>query len=228
MQGKLGFHQFYDSKSLEVPAAKMFSGKDLDEQQRIMSALLLYIIQMGVDPRLVVVATDAGATDMRYVEGEMARKLRVTYEPDAYKPWHLEPYKGGAIALSESADGTKSIVASCSKRYGPNVTLIDNKPTWDIASWFEQCRTSNPVEGHHVFGALVTADKVAVVRRKDGAAMVRFQLPDNKPPLTTASFFDFDGGYPRACMSTDFRGATENFAPSVRLALRNCIQEGAE
>ena len=225
---RLGFHQFYDGKALEAPAARLYSGKDLDEQQRIMSAIVLYVIQMGVDPRLVVVASDASATEMRYLEGEDARKLRVTYEPNVYKPWHVEAYKGGAIAVAESNDGLKTIVASCSKRYGPNVTLIYSKPAWDVASWFEQCRTMNPEEGHHVFGAFVSPDKVKVTRRKDGVVMMRFQLPSSNPPLNSSSFLSFDDGYPRACSTADYLGTTENFSPTVRLAFRNCIQEDAQ
>jgi hypothetical protein len=186
---KLGFHQFFDEKALSSPTARLFSGKDLDSSQRIMAAIVLYVIKMGADPRLVVVAAGASPTDMRWIQGEDARKLRVIYEPNSYKPWHVEPYKDGAIAVAESNDGLKTIMASCSKRFGPNVTLIDSDRTRNLTSWFEQCRNGTiDGTGHPVFGAFVPPDRVQISRRKDGASTMRFLLPNNSPPVSATSF----------------------------------------
>jgi hypothetical protein len=69
------------------------------------------------------------------------KKLRscgVTYIPSVYKPWRVEPYKGGAIAVAESNDGSKNVIVSCLRQFGPNVALIDLKPFSEAASWYEQ------------------------------------------------------------------------------------------
>ena len=54
---RLGFHQFFTASALTAPAAKLFSGQDLDATQRLTAALVLYIVQMGVDPRLIGLAS---------------------------------------------------------------------------------------------------------------------------------------------------------------------------
>ena len=222
---KLGFHRFYQQKALAGVAAKIFTGKDLDNTQRVTAALVLYTIKMGVDPRLVALASEASPDEVWWVPRAEARELRVIYEPSAYKPWHLEPYHGGAIATTESNDGLKSIVVSCSPRLGPTVAVINAKPNWDVASWFEQCRTLDLPGGHPVFGARVNPSQIQVIRQKDGGVVMRFQLPTNNPPLTSPALLSFQEGYPRACSTSEYRGSRDNFLPVVRLALRNCIQD---
>jgi hypothetical protein len=201
----------------------LFTGHDLDNAQRATAALVLYVIRMGVDPRLMALATQAGPDEMRWLSLDEARALRVTYEPFAYRPWRLEAYQGGAIAITESNDGKKRIIASCSKRFGPNVALVDSETSWDITAWLEQCRNSPPPEGHLVFGTRVDANKAQVVRQSDGSTLMRFRLPTSNPPLNSPALLTFQQGYARACSTNQYRGSEDNFGPAVRLALRNCL-----
>ena len=222
---KLGFHRFYQENSFAEPSAKLFTGKDLDDAQRISAALVFYVIKMGVDPRLVTLAAEAAPNSMRWIALDEARELRVIYEPWAFKPWRVEPYHGGAIAITDSVDGSKSIVASCSNRLGPNVALVDAKPTSDVVAWFDQCRKLELPGGHSVFGTRVNPSQIQITRRKDGGVVMRFRLPTNNPPLTSPSLLSVDNGYPRACSTNEYLGSRENFVPAVQLALRNCFQE---
>jgi hypothetical protein len=130
-----------------------------------------------------------------------------------------------ANAVTTTMDGTNSMVASCSGKLGPNVSLINAKPTWDVGSWFDQCSKLNLPGGHPVFGTHVDPTHVQVIRRKDGAVMMRFELPTPNPPLSSPSLLTFDQGYPRACSTRDYLGSTESFVPAVRLAFRNCFQD---
>ena len=59
--------------------------------------------------RLIALATDAGPNEMWWMSRGEARELRVIYEPWSYKLWHLEAYRGGAIATTESNDGLRSM-----------------------------------------------------------------------------------------------------------------------
>jgi hypothetical protein len=223
---KLGFHRFYQENALAEPTAKIFTGQDVGDAQKTTAGLALYVLKMGVDPSLVALAASAGPNEMRWILKDDAQKLRVTYEPSSYKPWRVEAYKGGAIAITESNDGIKSVVVSCSRQLGPNVALINSKPTWDVASWFEQCRNLNlPGGGQPVFGTRVSPDGIKVLRRKDGGAIMRFQLPTQNPPLTSSEMLSFQEGYPRACSTNEYLASRENFMPAVRLALRNCFQD---
>jgi hypothetical protein len=222
---KLGFHRFYQENALAEPTAKLFTGKDLGDAQITTAALVLYVLKMGVDPRLISVASEAGPNEMRWISKEEAQKLRIAYEPWAYKAWRIEAYRGGAVAIADSNDGLKSIVVSCSKQLGPNVAIINSKPTWDVASWFEQCRTTEPSGGHPVFGTLVSASRVRVIHRRDGGVLMRFHLPTYDPPLTSTALLSFQMGYPRACSTYEYQATAENFVPSVRLAFRNCFED---
>jgi len=138
-RAKLGFHRFYEENALERPSAKLFTGQDLGDAQIITAGLTLYTLKMGVDASLIALAASAGPNEMYWISREEAQKLRVTYIPSAYKPWRVEPYKGGAIAVAESNDGSKNVIVSCSRQLGPNVALIDLKPFPEAASWYEQC-----------------------------------------------------------------------------------------
>jgi hypothetical protein len=131
---KLGYHRFYQENALAEPATKLFTGKDLGDAQITTASLVLYILRMGVDASLISLASEAGPNEMRWISRDEASKLRITYEPWAYKPWRVEPYRGGAVAIAESNDGLKSIVVSCSKQLGPNVTIIHSKADSDLAS----------------------------------------------------------------------------------------------
>lgn len=58
---KLGFHRFYSKDALASSTTKLFSGQDLDDTQRITAALSLYIVNMGVDARLLALASSSWA-----------------------------------------------------------------------------------------------------------------------------------------------------------------------
>ena len=219
---KLGFHRFYIGGALASSATKVFSGEDLDDTQRIAAALLLYIVDMGVDGRVLILASQAGPNEIRWLELQEARDLRVFYEPEGFKPWRVEPYKNGAIAVSQSNDGLRSIVAGCSGKTGPYVALIDNSPSAD-ERWLEQCRTSGTIDAHvhPVFGAVVQPNQVTLKHQARGLTM-RFRLPTLNPPLTSPKLFSSDLGYSMACSTGTYQASNDNFNTTVRLALRNC------
>jgi hypothetical protein len=221
---RLGFHRFFSIVALSAPTAKLFSGQDLDATQRLTAALVLYVLKMGIDARLVVLASSAGPDEVNWITPDQARDLKVVFEPNGYQPWRVEAYGIGAIAISESNDGQRSIIGACSKQFGPYAALIDKDPNVDYR-WLEQCRAMGDIQEkqHPVFGTLVPPANVQLTHRKGGGAVMTFRLPDYSPPLTSSEFFTFNVGYPMACSSPAYHGFTENLAPAVRLALHNCF-----
>ena len=219
---KLGFHRFYTKDALASSTSKLFSGQDLDNTQRIAAALSLYIVNMGVDARLLALASQAGPDEIRWLTLQEARDLRVTYEPYSFKPWRLEPYENGAIAVSESNDGLRSVVAGCSARSGPYVALIDASPDVDVA-WLEQCRALGDLvtHTHPVFGTMVPPSQTTLSCR-NGRVIMRFQLPTRNPPLTSPNLLSWDLNYAHACSTDRYYASTEDFGAAVRLAFRNC------
>jgi hypothetical protein len=225
---RLGVHRFYSQQSVDQPTARQFTGDDLDGTQRLMAGLMLYVMQMGVDPRLVALAAVAGSDDMRWLTLAEARELKASYVPETWKPWRVEAYRGGAIAISETFDGQIRMVASCTKRQGPQVVLTDLTQPDD--SWFKQNRTCATKGLHPVFGTYVDSTQVSTFRLKEGGAAIRFRLPTSNPPLNSPALFDpkynFTNPmiYPMACLTDRYLGTTDNFEPAVRLALQNCFQ----
>jgi hypothetical protein len=221
-ESKLGLHRFYTSDALHEPTAKLFSGRDLDDAQKITSALLFYVVKMGIDARLMVLAAQAGPNEVRWITTEEAEHLRVSFKPAGYKPWHLETHGKGAIAVAESNDDLKRVAAGCTTQIGAYVAIIDTSPKVE-ERWLEQCRASGGINGMHtVFGASVPPSKVQLLRHKSGGMIMRFQLPDYTPPLTSPELLSFGVGYAMVCSSSDYRPSAENFVSSVRLAFRNC------
>jgi hypothetical protein len=219
---RLGFHRFYSPLAVDNAKAKLFSGDDLDNTQKLLAGLLLYTISMGVDPRIIVLASAAGIDELYSVSRKEAQELRITFEPMGYKPWHVETYKGGALAVSESNDGLRSIVAGCSIRGGRYAAIIDHSKEAD-PQWLEQCRVNGTIEGHahNVFGTQVDVSQTKLMRNSDGVGL-RFSLPAGPLPLSTPDFLNFRRDYPMACSTDRYLGSTENFQTSVQLALRNC------
>ncbi|WP_271504972.1 hypothetical protein [Bradyrhizobium sp. CCBAU 11357] len=223
---KLGVHRFYTKSALTQPTEKLFSGRDLDDTQKIAAALVLYLVNMGIDARVVALAATAGPDEIYWITPEEARDLRVTYEPRGWKPWQVEPFRGGAVAVSETNDGTKRMVASCTRRLGPQVVLTNADMSWDVANWFEQCRTGLLGSAHPVFGTEVDPSRVQVSKRKEGGAFIRFRLPTTTPNLASPALFSFQSpAYPYACGSDQYEGSKINFEPAVRLAFGNCFQD---
>jgi hypothetical protein len=222
---RIGFHRFYHEIALLRPSAELFTGEDLDANQRTLARIVLYVVKMGVDARIVPLASEAGADDMRWLSSDEASELRVVYEPRDWGPWRLETYKDGVLAISETNDKTKEMAAVCTAAAGPQVWLTVRNQDWDVAAWFEQVRTC-PFDGTHpVFGARVGQDHVAVNPLGDGAASIGFQLPTDELPLTSPALLSRElPDYPSACSAVDFGGSTENFVPAVRMALKNCVE----
>ena len=221
---QFGVHRFFSRRTLKGPDAQQFTAADIDNTQRLSADLLRYMIQMGVDPRLLALASEAGAGDIRWITGAEARDLRIVYEPEAWKPWRVETYRGGAIAISETNDGKIKMVASCSGNQGAQVVLTDQ--TQPDESLFKRDRTC-PVRGKHpVFGTFVDQSQVEVFKPESGGAGIRFRLPTKNLPLTSPAIFgQFNENYRVSCTTKRYEGTTENFAPAVNLAFRNCTNE---
>jgi hypothetical protein len=219
---RLGFHRFYSPLAVDNAKAKLFSGEDLDNTQKLLAGLLFYTISMGVDPRIIVLASTAGMDEVFWVAKKDAEELRITFEPMSYKPWRVETYKGGALAVSESNDGLRSIVAGCSIGGGRYAAVVDHSKETD-PQWLEQCRVSGTIQAHahNVFGTQVAVGQTKLLRSSDGV-ILRFSLPSGPLPLSTPELLNFREDYPMACSTNRYLASTENFQASVQLALRNC------
>ena len=128
---KLGVHRFYNKAAIDNYSARQFSGGDLDATQRIFAALVLYLLQMGVKAEVIGLTDQAGPDEMYWISSKEAEDLQVTFDPKAWTPWILEPYKAGMTASSHSMDGNAQTTVLCSRRAGEDrrvkASKIDRK-----------------------------------------------------------------------------------------------------
>jgi hypothetical protein len=93
--GKIGIHQFYNEAAIVNPSAKVFDAIDFSAQQLLSALLIDYVMHMGVDPRLVVMASSISPTEVHYLSQEEAEELKVSWEPQKFEPWSIEAYGRG-------------------------------------------------------------------------------------------------------------------------------------
>ena len=79
--GEYGVHQFYTDALLKDPEGKVFSPIDFSVQQTLTGLLLSYIMEMGVDPALVVEANSTPPTEMNFLSDDKLRKYKVEFDP---------------------------------------------------------------------------------------------------------------------------------------------------
>lgn len=217
---RLGVHRFYQRRALDQPDEKLFTGKDLDSEQRTVAQIALYLVRMGIDAGLLTLADEAGPREMRWISLEEAERHRVSYNPGAWKPWRIEAYRGGVLAISETASGRTRMVASCSKKRGPQLVLTSQSD--NAAEWFERCKDLGP---HPVLGEMVPTDQVEVIPLRSGAGSIRFRLPTTSPKLTSAGLFEHSTVYPTMCSAMGWRGNPQNMTAAVRVAFKNCFAD---
>ena len=92
----IGFHRFQaPGQSLDGESAQAISGQ-----------LISYILEMGVDARVFVVASAENSQSMFHVDAEQARNYDLV-TPPGYAPFILKPYREGIIASAERTDATR-------------------------------------------------------------------------------------------------------------------------
>jgi hypothetical protein len=90
---KIGFHRFYSQNSTLT-----------SEDAQIAAGLLIeYLVEMGVDARLFLAASQIGESKMYYLTEEDALHYDII-EPAGFGSLTMEPYSGGVIAFSRRLD----------------------------------------------------------------------------------------------------------------------------
>jgi hypothetical protein len=109
---RYGVHQHYRSDALLAPLEKTLTAIDLSTSQLLTGLLVSYVIEMGVDPSLVTLAslTSPGENIRLFNKNQLEELNIVTTGPIAKSEWRLHPYKKGLIAeVAQTQDDTKSV-----------------------------------------------------------------------------------------------------------------------
>ena len=105
---KLGIHQFYNNDALNEPQKKAFSAIDQSLQQLLMGILLEYTLRMGIDTRLVSVASTIPPwEDMRWLTPEEMIAWNIDNTRRRYTDVALHAFgRSGAYVEVENVRGT--------------------------------------------------------------------------------------------------------------------------
>jgi hypothetical protein len=178
---EIGLHQFYDADALRKPTEKLFTALDASLDQLLTGLVLDYVVRMGTDAQLVVVASKTPPTDMHILSEAEARELRVTWSPDDFGPWQIEPYGEGLVAFSRSQDKKKTLTMFCdSQRTSYVLYAVAGEPSVIT----EEALHSTP--NVDVMGANIPTRTVGFEVR-NGTTRLRFPLPEDFKLPTTDS-----------------------------------------
>jgi hypothetical protein len=118
----LGVHQFYRPDDALRPNDKSLSALDMANMQRTAALLNEYVRQMGVDPRLVSIASAITPWQSIYLlSSAKIASLNLDTNSSASvntnSDWSVQPSGNGAIALTTQAqDGTSAIFSKLRRR----------------------------------------------------------------------------------------------------------------
>lgn len=110
---KIGFHQFYKpntSKPVELDGVKLSS------DQLVSGLIAAYLVQMGIDARVLTLASLVGKDNLISPDDQDLKKLKVINSSEDFNPWSIEAFKGGIRASATRDDPEwleKSVSAYC-------------------------------------------------------------------------------------------------------------------
>lgn len=212
---KIGVHRFFRPEVLTQMGAVLFTGQDLDAEQRTTAALAVYMVDMGVDAGLLGLATSADPTGMRWLSPEEADRFRVVHDPNEFAAWALEAHGAGAVAYARSRNGNQQLTVSCSRRSGISVLYASDYIDDTTARRLRECASG---DGHDVLGVPIMTSAIQQGPRISGRPTLVFRLPAAPNGLSG----EIRLNTPRFCALYVSAG-TMRMPENVRLALRNCL-----
>jgi len=106
---KLGFHQFSNSKSTTASIEPIeIQGYILSSEQLVSGVIADYIVEMGVDARVLAIASSASKDDLFSPSDNLLRELRIVSTLSDFNDWKIDLFNNG-IRASTTIDDTTSL-----------------------------------------------------------------------------------------------------------------------
>jgi hypothetical protein len=113
---RIGFHQFYRSKLTEADSSPIqLQGYTLSTEQLMSGIIASYIVEMGVDARVMTIASVAGKNEMLSPNDSKLKALKVITSQD-FNPIQLEILGNGIRAISTNdyvGNPVSAVSAAC-------------------------------------------------------------------------------------------------------------------
>lgn len=127
----LAFHQFSDQRVrddelLTREQVAAIEASTLSMAQAITGYIVLYAIQMGIDPRIVSLASATASEDLYYPSRQELAEMSIA-SGSGLGEWFMDPYNGGLVTAARpqrSDSMLQQITAFCSREYGEESFLI--------------------------------------------------------------------------------------------------------
>ena len=130
---KLGFHQFSNSKTTTASIQPIeIQGYMLSSEQLVSGVIADYIVEMGVDARVLAIASSASKDDLFSPSDNLLRELRIVSTPSDFNDWKIDLYNNGIRALTTIDDTTnleRGVYAYCTGASKSPVLEIDVQNT---------------------------------------------------------------------------------------------------
>ncbi len=95
-EGKLAVHQFYVSNPKSVFSGSEFTAQ-MSEQQAVIGYLMDYLLEMGIDARLLAVASKVNPGTIKVLSGTEIIDFGLDNTKTRFAGWRLEPYNAGIV-----------------------------------------------------------------------------------------------------------------------------------
>ena len=242
----VGIHQFYRPDDAARPNDKTISAVDVANMQRLAALLNEYVRRMGVDPRLVTIASGITPWDPIYLLSSAELKslnLDNTSPVDtgASADWHVQPTADGAMAITtQSQDGAgraASLRIMCFQA-NPHTIVVELSVTDETRDWAAAFKAGLSPQNFAFdldgkYESLNATRLVGPVRlSKGGVTLALVISEDELGRMLKAKSLDIAGFVHMASLRwVGELGGTFSMAgaPSVvRLALKNCIPDAPE
>jgi hypothetical protein len=115
-ESSLGIHAFADEVPDGNAITPMYTRLELTAVQRLTGVLLEYTQRMGVDPLVINWAAKQDNNGMRILTPDEMRALSVTWDAILAPPLHLELYKDGLMARTETTDTSGKVTLVCVRK----------------------------------------------------------------------------------------------------------------
>jgi hypothetical protein len=242
----LGIHQFYRPDDALRPLDKRLSALDVANMQRLAATLNEYVRSMGVDPRLISMASAITPWDpiYRLSKAELGG-LNLDTSPGQAESngpanWQVQPAGNGAMAITnEMQDGTgrtASLAIMCRRSQPRGVILrlwVQDKSV-DWSSVFSNL--NDPTPQYYDVDLDGTTYKVDSQREAtpiqpfgDGASLAFFVTHNELATIMKAKTATLNGFTSMAVqrVSGPFGGrfSMTGSSPVIRLALKNCVDQ---
>jgi hypothetical protein len=179
--GEIGVHQFYNDAAINDPSGKLFSAIDMSVNQLISALLIDYAFRMGVDPRVVSIASSTLPGEMHFFSEKELWELKINWSPSSFEPWAIEPYGSGVVAYSKTRDKKETATFFCRRDRIPR--LLITAPIFSSNGGASRLQEAIDLlaEGSLEAMGMKLPKEAASVRLVNGAAVLEIRISRSRP-----------------------------------------------